>query len=100
MPFGGKNFVPYLMIEIHYNNPEKQAGLIDNSGIRFKYTRQLRRYDAAIMEIGLIYSDANSIPPKQYDFPITAHCVKDCTDKVFYKLEFLFKILKNTFFLF
>lgn len=82
MPLGGKNFVPYLMIEIHYNNPEKRVNLIDNSGIQFKYTKKLRKYDAAIMEVGFIYSDANSIPPKQSNFQLTAYCVEDCTNKV------------------
>ncbi|KAI1724249.1 dopamine beta-hydroxylase [Ditylenchus destructor] len=57
MPIGGEGFVP-----------------TDSSGIRITYTKNLRQYDAGIMELGLIYSDANSIPPQQSHFPITAHC--------------------------
>ncbi|RCN38549.1 copper type II ascorbate-dependent monooxygenase domain protein [Ancylostoma caninum] len=41
-----------------------------------------REFDAGIMEIGLIYSDANSIPPGQTAFPLTGHCVADCTSKL------------------
>jgi hypothetical protein len=39
------------------------VGVVDDSGIRITYTERLRRHDAGIMELGLIYSDANSIPP-------------------------------------
>uniref|UniRef100_A0A1I7X4G3 Cu2_monoox_C domain-containing protein n=1 Tax=Heterorhabditis bacteriophora TaxID=37862 RepID=A0A1I7X4G3_HETBA len=34
------------------------------------------------MELGLIYSDANSIPPGQDAFPMTGYCVADCTNKL------------------
>uniref|UniRef100_A0A7E4VLN4 Tyramine beta-hydroxylase n=1 Tax=Panagrellus redivivus TaxID=6233 RepID=A0A7E4VLN4_PANRE len=82
MPFGGKGFRPLVMVEIHYNNPKKIAGIIDNSGFRFTYTPNLRPFDAGIMELGLIYSDANSIPPRQTDFAISGYCVADCTSKL------------------
>lgn len=45
------------------------------------YTDQLRQFDAGIVELGLIYSDANSIPPGQAVFPLTGHCVSECTQK-------------------
>ena len=50
----------------------------------FIYEKIYRKFDAGIMELGLIYSDANSIPPGQKAFPITAYCVEDCTKKVFF----------------
>uniref|UniRef100_A0A915DXV7 Tyramine beta-hydroxylase n=1 Tax=Ditylenchus dipsaci TaxID=166011 RepID=A0A915DXV7_9BILA len=79
MPIGGLGFVPFLMIEIHYDNAWLQANLTDSSGIRITYTDQLRPHDAGIMELGLIYSDVNSIPPMQKAFPITGYCPADCT---------------------
>lgn len=81
LPFGGKDFRPLVMVEIHYNNPDLKAGIVDNSGFRFTYTSDLRPHDAGIIELGLIYSDANSIPPRQREFPITGYCVADCTNK-------------------
>ncbi|KAI1716514.1 DOMON domain-containing protein [Ditylenchus destructor] len=81
MPIGGEGFVPFLMIEIHYDNYALRDNLTDSSGIRITYTKNLRQHDAGIMEVGLIYSDANSIPPQQSHFPITAHCPSDCTQK-------------------
>jgi dopamine beta-monooxygenase len=67
------------MVEIHYNNVHKESNKRDNSGFRITYTDKLRPYDAGIIELGLIYSDANSIPPGQRAFPITGHCVAGCT---------------------
>uniref|UniRef100_A0A914I147 FAD-binding PCMH-type domain-containing protein n=1 Tax=Globodera rostochiensis TaxID=31243 RepID=A0A914I147_GLORO len=81
MPLGGTGFVPFLMVEIHYNNEQKVAGIRDSSGLRITYTNKLRPNDAGIIELGLIYSDANSIPPGQSKFPITALCPADCTQK-------------------
>ncbi|CAD5226537.1 unnamed protein product [Bursaphelenchus okinawaensis] len=79
MPIGGQNYVPYLMVEIHYNNLFKHEHRIDNSGFTITVTSQLRRYDAGITEYGLIYSDANSIPPRQKDFTMSGVCVPECT---------------------
>ncbi|KAL3115775.1 hypothetical protein niasHT_007780 [Heterodera trifolii] len=81
MPLGGVGFVPFLMVEIHYNNVQKVAGIRDSSGLRITYTDKLRPNDAGIMELGLIYSDANSIPPDQPHFPITGFCPAECTQK-------------------
>ena len=70
------------MVEIHYNNPGLVKGRKDSSGLRITYTPKLRQFDAGIIELGLIYSDANSIPPRQSAWPITGFCPTDCTDKV------------------
>ncbi|KAI6209539.1 hypothetical protein M3Y96_00231800 [Aphelenchoides besseyi] len=59
MPLGGDDFIPYLMIEIHYNNVHRESGAHDSSGFRIGYTDQLRPFDAGIMELG--------------------HCVSECT---------------------
>ncbi|CAD6189154.1 unnamed protein product [Caenorhabditis auriculariae] len=82
LPIGGKGSSRYVMVEIHYNNPGNLANVIDNSGFKFIVTPSLREYDAAIMELGLIYSDANSIPPGQLEFAINAHCISECTENL------------------
>jgi hypothetical protein len=35
------------------------AGVVDDSGIRITYTERLRRHDAGIMELGLIFCPAD-----------------------------------------
>ncbi|KAK6033761.1 copper type II ascorbate-dependent monooxygenase domain protein [Ostertagia ostertagi] len=82
LPIGGRTGRKFLKVEIHYNNPSMESGILDGSGFVFHVTPRLRKYDAGIMEVGLIYSDANSIPPGQHAFPLTGHCVADCTSKL------------------
>ncbi|CAB3410274.1 unnamed protein product [Caenorhabditis bovis] len=80
MPVGGRDtdFV-YIMVEIHYNNPEKLFGYRDNSGMKFWITEDLRPYDAGIMELGQIYSDVSAIPPGQSEWSLVGVCPKECT---------------------
>lgn len=52
---------------------------IDSSGIRVHLTEKLRRYDAAVMELGLEYIDKMAIPPRQEGFSLTGYCVAECT---------------------
>jgi len=55
------------------------SGLVDNSGFRIKMSKTLRQYDAAVMELGLEYTDKMAIPPGQTAFPLSGYCVADCT---------------------
>lgn len=57
LPFGGPDYSPYFALEIHYNNQEQISGLRDKSGMRFKFTDQLREHEAGITEIGIDYSN-------------------------------------------
>lgn len=76
---GGSNYSRYVMLEIHYNNPDHKSGIIDSSGIRMYYSERLRKHDVGVLEIGLEYSDKNSIPPKELKFDLKGFCVSECT---------------------
>uniref|UniRef100_A0A8D8RMC2 Tyramine beta-hydroxylase n=1 Tax=Cacopsylla melanoneura TaxID=428564 RepID=A0A8D8RMC2_9HEMI len=78
-PLGGPSNNPYVMLEVHYNNPEHRTGLIDNSGLRLLISKSLRRYDAGIMELGLEYTDKMAIPPRTPYFTLTGYCTSECT---------------------
>ena len=65
LSIGGDSFNRYVMLEVHYNNPELKSGKIDSSGIRFHVTTNLREYDAGVIELGLEYTDKMAIPPLQ-----------------------------------
>jgi len=65
LSIGGADFNPYVMLEVHYNNPELHQGVVDSSGIRFVLTKTLRKYDAGVIELGLEYTDKMAIPPQQ-----------------------------------
>ena len=76
---GGPGSSPFLVLEVHFNNPYLKKGIIDRSGIRLFYTSTLREYDAGIMEIGLEYNAKNSMPPKADAFRISGYCAGECT---------------------
>ena len=42
-------------------------------------TKNLRPYDAGIMELGLVYTDKMAIPPKMESFALSGHCLPECT---------------------
>ncbi|KAL0838663.1 hypothetical protein ABMA28_016736 [Loxostege sticticalis] len=79
LPLGGPNANKYVMLEVHYNNPELKKDWVDSSGISIHITSERRRYDAAIMELGLEYTDKMAIPGGQKAFPLTGYCIPQCT---------------------
>ncbi|XP_013420099.1 dopamine beta-hydroxylase-like [Lingula anatina] len=78
---GGPSYSNFVLLEVHYNNPDRLKGKVDSSGIRFHYTPKLRSYDAGVMELGLIYSNAMAVPPGREIFKLSGHCVSHCTEK-------------------
>lgn len=50
--------------------------------MRINVIDKLRKYDAAIMELGLEYSDKMAIPPGQLAFPLSGYCIAECTEIV------------------
>lgn len=80
LPIGGKDYNPYIRIEVHFNNPERLAGGRDSSGMRIHFVKTLRKYDAQVMELGLEYTDKMAIPPGQIGFPLSGYCIPECTE--------------------
>ncbi|XP_039548937.1 DBH-like monooxygenase protein 2 homolog [Pimephales promelas] len=68
LPIGGNVGDFFYRLEVHYNNPNKSAGRVDNSGLRFYYTSELRQHDAAILMTGLNLGPGYAIPPKAKSF--------------------------------
>ncbi|XP_022536658.2 dopamine beta-hydroxylase [Astyanax mexicanus] len=79
LPIGGEGSSRFLRLEVHYHNPLIISGRQDSSGIRLWYTRSLRRFDAGIMELGLVYTPVMAIPPRQSSFPLSGYCIPACT---------------------
>ncbi|KAL2076717.1 hypothetical protein ACEWY4_027688 [Coilia grayii] len=79
MPFGGKGSSRFLRLEVHYHNPLLISGRRDSSGIRLHYTGRLRRFDAGIMELGLVYTPLMAVPPRQTSYQLTGYCTSQCT---------------------
>jgi len=82
MPLGEKyGGATYFMLETHYDNPAYHAPLIDNSGIRIRYTEHLRQYDTGMMLLGSEVNFLQFIPPHQASFISTGHCTAQCTQE-------------------
>lgn len=77
-PIGKPDSPKVVMLEIHYDNPLNKEGLIDSSGLRFHYTKQLRQYDAGVMMVGEAVTPAMVIPPKQNAWHTDGFCTKEC----------------------
>ncbi|XP_060697221.1 dopamine beta-hydroxylase [Hemiscyllium ocellatum] len=78
---GGANFSKYLRLEVHYHNPLRLSGRLDSSGIRLFYTPTLRKVNAGILELGLVYTPVMAIPPGEANFELTGYCTARCTEQ-------------------
>ena len=47
-------------------------GLIDSSGLRFHYTKQLRKYESGVLLVGADVNRAMLIPPRQKNWKINS----------------------------
>lgn len=79
LPIGGRDYNPFIRIEVHFNNPELLEGGRDSSGMRIRFVETLRKNDAQVMELGLEYTDKMAIPPGQVGFPLSGYCIPECT---------------------
>ncbi|KAM7367921.1 hypothetical protein PAMP_014186 [Pampus punctatissimus] len=80
----GDNGDMYYRLEIHYNNPTKEKGRTDNSGLRLYYTDQLRQYDVGTLTTGFKpFDEINyKIPPGANEF----HTYGVCNTTLFYQI--------------
>ncbi|KAM7395407.1 hypothetical protein PAMA_006932 [Pampus argenteus] len=83
VPIGGEDDV-YYRLEIHYNNPAKEKGRTDSSGLRLYYTDQLRQYDVGTLTTGFKPFDGYNykIPPRANEF----HTYGVCNTTLFYQI--------------
>jgi hypothetical protein len=57
----------YGILQVHYNNPNGLAGLVDRSGVLMEITSTTRQYSAAFLIVG-IQNNAISIPPNKDNY--------------------------------
>ena len=71
-----------MLIEILYDNPDLRNDIVDNSGIRFYYTEELRKYDLGLLTLGAAGNPTSiQIPPKSNKFISYSTCYPKCTQK-------------------
>ncbi|XP_067933312.1 dopamine beta-hydroxylase-like [Watersipora subatra] len=79
-PFGDEDSPDYIVMEMHYDNPQLLSGRRDSSGFRLTFTPTLRKYDAGILTLGAVHGIA--IPPKVKDFTSSGFCTNTCTQRI------------------
>jgi len=77
-PFG-KGSYEYMMLQVHYTNPEGRVGVEDSSGVIATYTSQLRPNDLGVLWLG---TEQFAIPPGQEAYAVPPNiCPSECTSK-------------------
>ena len=73
-----------LYVEMHYDNPDRDSGVFDSSGMRFYYTRQRPVHVAGVMtvEFNTFPYLTLVVPPNAEEFNVTATCPSRCHDNV------------------
>ncbi|RUS72577.1 hypothetical protein EGW08_019663 [Elysia chlorotica] len=74
----GLRSISRLSLQIHWNNGNSTEGRTDSSGFRVYYTKRLRKYDVANVQIG---QNDLEIPPGQGHYPQTGGCSSECTSQ-------------------
>ena len=82
-PIGPSETFDTILIEVHYDNPQLKAGIVDDSGLKWYYTDSLRTHDTGIMIIGHLVNSAMRIPPQTESFVINGYCPGSCTRSKF-----------------
>ena len=52
-PIGGEERAGYFLLQIHYDNPDMDTGVVDNSGLSILYTDKLREHDVFNVNLGV-----------------------------------------------
>ena len=93
-PLESTSTVQFYLMETHYshqptdrfeddNDNDNGNMFIDNSGIRFYYTSDLRKYDVGLLSIGIDPSWRHIVPPGRKRALSSGHCISDCTRQSF-----------------
>ncbi|KAH3694939.1 hypothetical protein DPMN_082384 [Dreissena polymorpha] len=70
-------------METHYDNPTQKTGVIDNSGIRITLTKQVRRNEASLLQLGVDDNPFQVIPPGLDVFISSGYCTERCISEAF-----------------
>jgi hypothetical protein len=81
-PFGGEGFPEYLVMELHYDNPEMKQGTVDSSGMRLWYTSSPREHDSGVLYLGHFVTPYHIIPPNSKNFTTTGVMLGECSSRV------------------
>ncbi|CAH1233413.1 MOXD1 [Branchiostoma lanceolatum] len=77
-PIGDEDDTGYVLMEMHYDNPQLASGIHDSSGLRLTYTPELRDNDMGALEVGVVVTKYHVIPPHTEAFVSVGFCNTNC----------------------
>ncbi|XP_059212259.1 DBH-like monooxygenase protein 2 homolog [Centropristis striata] len=98
IPVGGTENELLYMLEIHYNNPNNEAGITDSSGLRLHYTATLRQHDVGILTTGIFPQSNYKIPPNASQFHTFGVCNTSLFSQMMHPVPdlYVFAVLMHT----
>uniref|UniRef100_A0A914WCD3 DOMON domain-containing protein n=1 Tax=Plectus sambesii TaxID=2011161 RepID=A0A914WCD3_9BILA len=82
-PFFDDPKLRFVLIEMHYDNPDLMPGITDSSAFRFYMTEKLRPIETGRLTMGQLVSPVQlAIPPKQQRFTAYVYCPGKCTSRI------------------
>uniref|UniRef100_A0A914X1Y0 DOMON domain-containing protein n=1 Tax=Plectus sambesii TaxID=2011161 RepID=A0A914X1Y0_9BILA len=82
-PMFGDSKQRFVLIEMHYDNPDLTPGITDSSAFRFYLTEKLRPVETGRFTVGMPVTPVHLVvPPKQERFTTYAYCPSKCTSRM------------------
>lgn len=72
-----------VAVNTHYNNPNGDTGVVDNSGVRMYYTEELRPHDMGMIILGDPNATLRGTPIADGKTSISFGCPGSCSEKHF-----------------
>eukprot|EP00058_Branchiostoma_floridae_P024993 XP_002610483.1 hypothetical protein BRAFLDRAFT_85624 [Branchiostoma floridae] len=77
-PIGDDDYSGYVMMEMHYDNPQLASGIYDSSGLRLTYTPELRDNEMGVLLVGVGVTKYHFVPPHAEAFVSAGFCSARC----------------------
>ena len=84
-PFGSDRELEWMMLEVHYNNPEGTTGVRDTSGIDMYWSLTLRPIEAGAFQVGDLSPNNHlwQVPAGEISHVKEFDCPEECTQEGF-----------------
>lgn len=69
----------YLVIEMHYDNPDMLSGLVDNSGVILHFADEQQTHEATSLILGDVITRMESLAAGEDDLKRVSVCPEECT---------------------
>lgn len=75
----------YFLLQVHFDNPDGLAGLVDNTSVRLHTTTKPRRYDSGVIalgNVGVLIGDERVESGVNYTYTCPSECTGQMAEPV------------------